>query len=129
MTQPLTQMIPWFLAAGLCAGILSGLFGIGGGIILVPMLIFGLGYSQASANGTSLVALLLPVGILGVLTYYRAGKIGPTEIKAGLMIAVAMFFGAWVGAQLAIRLPEQFLRRLFSVFLVVVAFRLWFMKR
>src|SRR5688572_2090931 len=73
------------IVIGIGAGILAGFFGVGGGIIIIPALIFGLGYTQHMASGTSLVALLLPVGLLGVLEYYRAGKIGPENIKAGLI--------------------------------------------
>lgn len=119
----------WSIVIGLAAGVLSGLFGIGGGIIIVPFLVLVMNYSQQSASGTSLVALLLPVGLLGVLSYYRAGKIGPTEIKAGLTIACFMFFGTLLGAKLSARLPEEMLRKGFAIFLVVVAIRLWLTKR
>ncbi len=119
----------WSMIAGLAAGVLSGLFGIGGGIIIVPFLVLVMNYSQQSASGTSLVALLLPVGLLGVLSYYRAGKIGPTEFKAGLTVAFFMFFGTLLGAKLSTRLPEELLRKGFAVFLIFVAVRLWLMKR
>lgn len=113
-----------FIALGILAGILSGLFGIGGGIILIPALVLGCGFSQQRANGTSLVALLLPVGILAVREYYRAGKIGVSDIRGGLLIAIGIFLGAYVGSKLALRLPEVWLRRGFAALLVYSAVRL-----
>lgn len=110
---------------GLLTGVCSGIFGIGGGVIIVPSLVFLLGFSQQTANGTSLVALLLPVGLLGVLEYYKVGKIDSTHIKAGFLIAIGIFFGAYLGAKIAIALPELILKRVFSVFLFLMAIRLW----
>lgn len=122
--QNMTQ-IALLVMAGVLAGICSGLFGIGGGIVLVPFLVYVLGYSQVTASGTSLVALLLPVGLLGVLAYYQSGKIGPENIKAGLIIALGLFAGAYVGARIAIGLPELVLRRAFAVLIVFAAVKLW----
>lgn len=113
------------LAIGLTAGILSGLFGIGGGVVIVPSLVFFLGYSQVSASGTSLVALLAPVGILGVWQYYAAGKIGTPEIKTGLFIALGLLFGVLGGAKIATSLSDQTLRKAFAVFLAIIAVRIW----
>ena len=121
--------ILYYLISGVLAGIFSGLFGIGGGIILIPILMFLFKLPQATANGTSLVALLLPVGILAVWQYYKAGKIGPENIKAGLLIAVGLFIGAYFGARLAIFLPPQLLKKAFAVFLVAVAIRMWLLSR
>jgi uncharacterized protein len=111
---------------GIAAGILAGIFGIGGGLIVVPALVILFGYSQYTASGTSLVALLLPVGILGAIQYYRAGKIGPLQIQAGLLIALGMFVGTLFGSKLALMVSEATLRRLFALFLGVVALRLFF---
>lgn len=113
------------LVIGLVTGVFSGVFGIGGGIIIVPILVFVLNFSQVAATGTSLVALLLPVGILGVYEYYRSGRLGTVEIKAGLLIAVGLFFGVYLGAKVSALLPENILRKGFSVFLVLVAAKLW----
>ena len=124
-TLPLALQGLLMLFLGGITGVFSGLFGIGGGIILVPFLIFALGYSQVTATATSLVALLLPVGLLGVTTYYRAGKITPMNIKAGLLISIGLFFGAYVGARLALFLPTPLLRKSFATFLVLVAVRMW----
>lgn len=113
------------LIIGLTAGVASGLFGIGGGIIIVPLLVFLLNYTQQAASGTSLVALLLPVGILGVYQYYRAGVISNENIKFGLLVAVGMFIGAFFGAKISLALDQKTLSRAFAVFLVLVAIRLW----
>jgi uncharacterized membrane protein YfcA len=119
------QLIP-ILFIGVCAGIMSGLFGIGGGIILVPFLVLALGYPQQTASGTSLVALLLPVGIFGVYEYYKAGKIGPEHIRYGLLIAVGMFVGTYFGSRLAVVLPANTLRKMFAVFTAIVSVKIWF---
>ena len=110
---------------GLTAGVSSGLFGIGGGVIIVPLLVYLFKFQQQTATATSLVALLLPVGILGIINYYRAGFIQMDNVKLGLVIATVMFFGTFLGSKLAINLPSLTLTRMFSVFLVLVAVRLW----
>lgn len=114
-----------FFPVGLAAGICSGIFGIGGGVIIIPFLIFAFGFNQQTANGVSLVALLLPVGLLGVIAYYRAGVITTEHVKMGLSIATGMFFGAYFGARFALALPEVILRRSFAIFLCALAVRLW----
>ena len=117
--------IPLYVAVGIVTGICSGLFGIGGGVILVPFFVYAFGFSQTTASGVSLTALLLPVGILGVLEYWRAGKITGDQIRMGLMVAGGMFIGTYLGARLAVMLPTGTLRRVFSVFLALVAVKLW----
>ena len=111
-----------FIAIGLAAGVLAGLFGIGGGILIVPALAQFAKMPFKQATGTSLGALLLPVGLLGALTYYRAGNIDP---KASLLVALGILFGALGGAVLADRMPTAILQRLFALFLVFVAVRMW----
>lgn len=118
-------LIP-FLLTGILAGILSGLFGVGGGIVIVPMLTFLVKIPQHSATGTSLIALLLPVGALAVWEYYSQGKISPEHVKWGLVIAVGLFFGALIGAKIATHLPELILRRAFAVLMGLVAIKMWF---
>ncbi|WP_303682290.1 sulfite exporter TauE/SafE family protein [Pelodictyon luteolum] len=114
------------LFIGLLAGVLSGMFGIGGGIIIVPALVLILGMTQQTASATSLVALLLPVGILGVLEYYREGRISMDNIWLGLLLAAGLFIGAYFGAKIATHLSGTVLRRAFAVFTGIVALRLWF---
>jgi uncharacterized membrane protein YfcA len=112
-----------FIGIGLIAGILSGVFGIGGGIVIVPALIVIAGLTPIAATGTSLGALLLPVGALGAWEYYKRGDI---QLGTSLLIALGLFFGAWIGARLAHHLTPNQLRRGFAVFLVLVAGRMWF---
>jgi uncharacterized membrane protein YfcA len=111
-----------FLTIGLGAGVLAGIFGIGGGILIVPALVFFGKMSQRTAIGTSLGALLLPVGALGVYAYWRDGNV---DVKAALWVAAGMFFGAYGGAVLAQSVSESSLKRAFAVLLVLVAGRLW----
>lgn len=121
-----TLQITYAAIIGLTAGISSGLFGIGGGVIIVPMLIYFFKFQQQTATATSLVALLLPVGILGIINYHRAGFIQLENIKLGLVIATVMFLGTYLGSKFAISLQTITLTRMFSIFLVLVAVRLWF---
>ncbi len=111
------------LAIGLLAGILSGLFGIGGGVVIVPALMLLAKFSTRGATGTSLGALLLPVGILGAMTYYKNGDL---DVKASLLIAGGLVIGVFAGAQLAQMVGETQLRKAFAVFLVLVAGKIWF---
>ena len=111
-----------FVIIGLGAGVLSGLFGIGGGVVIVPALMLVAAMKPAMATGTSLGALLLPVGALGVYEYYRAGYF---NYRASLLIALGLFVGAWFGAKLALSLSPLYLKRAFAIFLVVVAIRMW----
>lgn len=113
------------LLLGLVAGVAGGLFGIGGGIIIVPTLVYALGYSQHRAQGTSLVALLAPVGLLGVWNYYRAGN---ADIRAGILIAAGFVLGVYGGSKLALDLNELVMRRAFAVFLLLVAVQLFLKK-
>lgn len=115
-----------FLAIGLVAGLLSGLFGIGGGVVIVPALILVAQMKPETATGTSLASLLLPVGTLGAWHYYRNGFV---EIAPAAWIAVGLMAGAWLGAHVALRLPAQDLQRAFAIFLLFVAGHLWLTAR
>lgn len=115
-----------FLAIGLGAGVLSGLFGIGGGIVIVPALLAFAKMPPAAATGTSLGALLLPVGALGAWEYWRNGNLDP---RAALLVALGLSAGVWFGARLAQLLSPVQAKRAFAVFLVVVAVRLWLSAR
>jgi len=111
-----------FVIIGLGAGVLAGLFGIGGGVLIVPALMLVAGMKPVMATGTSLGALLLPVGALGAYEYYRAGHL---DFRASLWVAAGLFVGAWFGAKLALSLSPVALKRAFAVFLVIVAIRMW----
>lgn len=118
-----------FLGIGIVTGIFSGIFGIGGGVVLVPLLVLALGFSQHAASGTSLVALLLPVGALGAYQYYQVGKISNDNIRAGLLLAIGIFFGTYFGSRISIGISEKLLVRLFSGLLAALALRMWFLPR
>lgn len=110
---------------GLGAGVLSGLFGIGGGIVIVPALVF-LGLTQKVATGTSLAALVMPVAILGVIQYAQRHEI---KVSYSVGIGLGLIGGAYVGARLAGRLSDLTLQRAFGVLLLVVAIQFIFFKR
>ena len=112
-----------FLAIGLGAGLLSGLFGIGGGIIIVPALMMAGRMQPSTATGTSLGALLLPVGALGAWQYYKNGHL---DVRASLLIALGIFIGAYVGAIAMQQLNPMMAKRVFAVFLLAVAARIWY---
>jgi uncharacterized membrane protein YfcA len=111
-----------FVCVGLAAGVLSGLFGIGGGIVIVPALLLLARMPHLTATGTSLGALLLPVGALGAWQYWRQGHL---DVRASLLVAVGLAAGVWLGARVALQVPQQVLQRAFAVFLVLVAVRMW----
>ena len=116
------MLLVTFLLIGLAGGVLSGLFGIGGGLLIVPALVLLADFPAKTALGTSLGALLLPVGLLGVYTYWQYGNV---DLRASLMIAVGLFFGAYGGARIAQVIHGPALQRMFAVFLVVMAAQLW----
>ena len=107
-----------YLILGIVAGILSGLFGIGGGIVMVPSLIVIFGMDILDANATSLAAMLLPVGILGVWAYYKAGLI---NIKESLWISLGLFLGSFAGGELAVNISESLLAKLYAGILLYIA--------
>jgi uncharacterized membrane protein YfcA len=111
-----------FLAIGLVAGVLSGLFGIGGGVMIVPALLLLTRMEPVAATGTSLAALLLPVGALGAWQYYKEGNV---NVLAALCIALGLAVGAYFGARYAQGLSPLVLRRAFAVFLGLVAVKMW----
>ena len=114
------------LAIGLIAGVFAGMFGIGGGIIIVPALLYVVKMKQLEALGTSLAALIPPVGLLGALEYYRNGYI---NLKFAALIALGLFLGAFLGAKLMISLPVGAARKLYAVFMIVIALQMLFEKR
>ena len=106
------------LIVGILAGVMSGLFGIGGGIVMVPTLIAVFGMNMLDANSTSLAAMLLPVGIFGVINYYKAGYI---NLKDSLWIALGLFGGSFFGAELAVSLDVNLLAKLYAAYLLWIA--------
>ncbi|MGA2090434.1 MAG: TSUP family transporter [Endomicrobiales bacterium] len=113
------------LVLGLVAGMLSGLLGIGGGIILIPALIFFLGFSQQQAQGTTLALMVPPIGILAAWTYYKHGFV---DIKIAALICLGFIFGAFCGAQWAVTIPKEMLRKLFGIALFLISLHMIFFK-
>ena len=111
-----------YLVIGLAAGLCSGLFGIGGGVLIVPALVLISRFKPQAATGTSLAALLLPVGALGAWRYWKQGDV---NLVASLLLALGLFVGAYFGAGIGLPLSPRTLQRAFAVFLVVVACMMW----
>ena len=114
-----------YLVLGLTAGTLSGLFGIGGGIILIPALVFLVGLSQHDAQGTTLAIMLLPIGLLAVMKYYQSGHV---HFYIAAFICIGFLIGGLIGANMAVALPNLVLRKAFGVFLVIIALYTIFSK-
>jgi len=113
------------LCIGVTAGILSGMVGVGGGIIIVPALVFFLGFSQQMAQGTSLSILLLPTGIFAVINYYQKGYV---DWKVALIIASSFLLGGFIGSKIAISLDQNVVKKIFAVFIILMGFRMLIWK-
>ena len=120
------QTIILLVIVGLLAGILSGLVGLGGGVIIVPALVFLLGFSQHQAQGTSLGILLLPAGIFAVLNYYKKGFI---DVKVVLLLFVGFLVGGWLGSKLSLSVSEATLKKIFAVALLLIAGKVLFLDK
>lgn len=116
-----TSTILILLLIGLSAGYLSGFVGVGGGIIIVPALVFFLGYTQHMAQGTSLTLMLPPIGLLGFYNYYKTGN---TNIYAALIIAVAFIFGAYFGSKLSISLDQKIVKKVFGGVMLLASLKM-----
>lgn len=114
-----------FIIIGLLAGVLSGMFGIGGGIIIVPALIYLCGFDQLKAQGTSLAIMLPPVGILAFLEYYRRGQV---SVKAGVLICIFLIIGSVFGAKIANNIPIFFIKKGFAVLMILISIKMLFSK-
>ena len=113
------------LLIGLVAGVASGFLGIGGGIFVIPALVLFLNYSQKSAQGTSLGLLLPPIGILAVINYHKAGYI---DLKAVGIMIITFLIGSYFSSKIAVELPESIIKKVFAVFLLFYAVKLFFGK-
>lgn len=113
------------LLVGLGVGLVSGVVGIGGGILFVPALVWLMGMDQHKAQGTSLGALLAPVGIFAFYEYYRKGN---ADIRVAALLAAGFLVGSYFGAAGAQHIPDLWLRRIFAVTLVVIGGRMWFSR-
>lgn len=120
----LTELII-LLLIGLFAGFISGTFGVGGGIIIIPALVFILGLSQHQAQGTSLAMMLAPIGIFAVYNYFKAGYI---NIRFAIILMIAFIAGAYLGSLSAINISSLWLKRMFGVLIVIVGLRMIFSR-
>ncbi len=116
-----TQTIYILIVIGILAGILSGFVGVGGGVVIVPALVYVLGMSQHEAQGTSLFILLLPIGVLAVMNYYKSGNL---NWKFGLIVAAAFVIGGYVGSKLALKLSEGVVKLIFGIVMAYVSYRM-----
>ncbi|HCO92457.1 MAG TPA: permease [Phycisphaerales bacterium] len=114
-----------YLLLGLVTGIFSGLIGIGGAIIIIPSLVLLFGLSQHTAQGTTLALMVPPIGLLAAWTYYKQGFV---DFKIAGLICLGFFFGGLVGAKFATNIPEDILRKVFGVILLVSSLRMIFYK-
>src|ERR1700712_4697263 len=120
------QVILILFLVGLAAGILGGLVGIGGGIIIVPSLIYFLSFSQKEAQGTSLGILLLPVGILGVLQFYKAGYV---DMRTVWVVAFGFLVGSYFGSKVALSFPQETVKKIFAILMILIALKMLFFDK
>jgi uncharacterized membrane protein YfcA len=113
------------LIIGAITGVMAGMLGIGGGLVVIPALVMVMGMSQQSAQGTSLAMMLPPIGIIAAYNYYKAGYV---DIKIALFLAIAFIVGSYFGSKIAVKLPTDVLKKIFGVFLLLVAVKMLFWK-
>ncbi|MFN4854704.1 MAG: sulfite exporter TauE/SafE family protein [Bacteroidota bacterium] len=116
-----TTSLIFLLLVGLFAGFLSGMVGIGGGILIVPVLVYFFGFSQHKAQGTTLFLFVLPVGILGAYNYYKSGNI---DIKTALVICATFVFGSYFGSKLTLSLDQLTVKRIFGIFILLISLKM-----
>ena len=125
------QIILILLIIGFIAGMLGGIVGIGGGIIIVPSLVYFLGYTQQNAQGTSLGLIMLPVGILGFLQYYYSSQKAGTPINFYVIgiLAVAFIMGSYFGSRIALTISQDLLKKCFAGLLLLIGFKMLFLDK
>jgi len=121
-----TATVLILLSIGLVAGLLSGMVGIGGGIVMVPAMVYFLGLDQHTAQGTSLAMMLLPVGILGVYNYYSQGNI---EMKYALVLAITFVVGGYFGSKFSLSVDQSLLKKIFGGIMLLVAMKMIFLDK
>jgi uncharacterized protein len=115
------NLILLIIVIGLIAGVVSGMVGIGGGLIIIPALVFILKFDQGIAQGTSLAMMLPPIGIFAAINYAKAGMV---NWKVALILAAAFIIGGWVGSKVAVSLPELTMKKVFAALMIVVAVKM-----
>ena len=120
-----TSMLLILIVIGIITGFMAGMLGIGGAIIMIPALVFFMGISQQTAQGTSLAVMLPPVGIIAAYNYYKAGQV---NIKFAILLAVFFLVGSYFGSKMALTLPQPLLKKIFGVLLLLVAAKMLLSK-
>lgn len=120
------HMIVVLIIIGLIAGMLGGMVGVGGGIVIVPALVYFLSFSQKEAQGTSLGILLLPIGIFGVWQYYKAGYV---DMRIVWLVAGGFLAGSYFGSKIALSLPQETVKKLFAILMIVVSIKMLFFDK
>jgi len=118
-----TTTVLILLAIGLFSGMLGGMVGIGGGIVIVPALIYFLGFSQLNAQGTSLALIMFPVGVLGVINYYKQGHI---DFNIVFILAIGFVVGSFLGSKFAMNIPQALVKKFFAMLMIVIAMKMLF---
>jgi uncharacterized membrane protein YfcA len=120
-----TSMLLILIVIGIITGVMAGMLGIGGAVIMIPALVYLLGISQQTAQGTSLAVMLPPIGIIAAYNYYKAGQV---NLKFALILAAFFLVGSYFGSKLALNLPQHLLKKIFGVLLLLVAAKMLFSK-
>ena len=120
-----TSVLLILILIGIVTGLMAGMLGIGGAIIMIPALVFLLGLSQQTAQGTSLAVMLPPIGILAAFNYYKAGEV---NIKFALILAAAFIVGSYFGSKFALNVPQHLLKKIFGILLLLVAAKMLLSK-
>ena len=113
------------LVTGLAAGFLSGSMGVGGGIIVVPSLVFVLGFTTQQAQGTSLALMTMPVMLVATLNYYKAGSV---NVKVAILMALTFVIGGYIGSKVSVHIPEKIMKKAFGVLMIIAALKMMFSK-
>lgn len=120
-----TSMLLILIVIGIITGFMAGMLGIGGAIIMIPALVFFLGFSQQTAQGTSLAVMLPPIGILAAYNYYKAGQV---NITVAIILAITFLAGSYFGSKMALNLPQPVLKKIFGILLLLVAAKMLLSK-
>lgn len=119
------SMLLLLLLIGVITGIMAGMLGIGGAVLMIPALVFFMGFSQQMAQGTSLAVMLPPIGIFAAYNYWKAGQV---NITFALILAVAFIVGSYFGSKIALNIPQNLLKKIFGILLLLVAAKMLFSK-
>ncbi len=120
------QTILLLVLIGLAAGTLGGLVGVGGGIIIVPALVYLLGFGQFQAQGTSLALIMFPVGILAVLQYYKQGHI---DFRYVGLLAIGFIVGGFLGSKISLSMPQEIVKKVFACLMLIIAVKMLFFDK